>query len=185
MIEAALSMAKVQFAHNRWANEKLLESLKGLPAEQYSTAPCSGNGPIGATVAHLLLVQESWITFLSGAASLEEAIAIMRKPGDLPDAAAAAARWKAIDEKTSAYLDTLTDEAFVTEVSFSLPSGLSSSLPLWEMLLQLSSHGVHTRGQIVSAIRGTGAKPAEVSFLSFCMETRKASVAPPEEDDEA
>jgi uncharacterized damage-inducible protein DinB len=49
------------------------------------------------------------------------------------------------------------------------------------MLLQVSSHGVHTRGQIVSAIRATGAKPPEVSFLQFCLKTKQASLA---DDDE-
>ena len=183
MIEAALSMAKVQFAHNRWANEILLESLKSMPAEKFNTTPCSGNGSIGATLAHLLLVQQSWVTFLSGSASLAEAIQIVRNSSPMADAAAAQSRWQEIDEQTNAYLDTLTDEAFVTEVPFSLPNGLNSSLPLWEMLLQLTSHGVHTRGQIISAIRSTGIKPVEVSFLAFCMETRKASVAPDDEDE--
>ena len=185
MIEAALSMAKVQFAHNRWANERLLESLRAMPPEAYTTTPCSGNGPIASTVAHLLLVQQSWITFLSGSASLAEAIDIVRNSSPMPDPSAARARWKDIDEQTSAYLDSLTDEAFVTEVPFSLPSGLNSSLPRWEMLLQITSHGVHTRGQIISAIRSTGTKPAEVSFLSFCMENRTASVAVADDEEEA
>ena len=182
MIEAALSMAKVQFAHNRWANDMLLESLKALPAEHYSGTPCSGNGSIAATVSHLILVQESWIAFLGGSATLEQAIAIVRKTGDLPDAESALARWHKIDEQTTAYLETLTDEAFVTERSFTLPNGLSSSLPLWQMLLQLSTHGVHTRGQIVSAVRSTGAKPAEVSFFGFCMKTRAESAVVVEDD---
>jgi uncharacterized damage-inducible protein DinB len=185
MIEAALSMAKVQFAHNRWANDTLLESLKAMPAEQYTAAPCSGNGSIGATVAHLLLVQESWISFLSGSATLEQAIALVRATGDLPTADTALARWHTIDEQTNAYLDSLTDEAFVTERSFTLPGGFSSSLPIWQMLLQLSSHGVHTRGQIVSAVRSTGAKPAEVSFFGFCMKTRAESAVLVEDEADA
>ena len=182
MIEAALSMAKVQFAHNRWANDALLGSLKALPPEQYAATPCSGNGSIAATVSHLLLVQESWIAFLSGSATLEHAIAIVRKTGELPDVESALARWHTIDEQTAAYLETLTDEAFVTERPFTLPNGSSSSLPLWQMLLQLSTHGVHTRGQIVSAVRSTGAKPAEVSFFGFCMKTRAESAVVVEED---
>ena len=178
-------MAKVQFAHNRWANDMLLESLKAMPPEQYSATPCSGNGSIAATVAHLILVQESWIAFLSGSATLEQAIAIVSKTGNLPSAEAALERWRKTDEQTSAYLETLTDEAFVTERSFSLPNGFSSSLPIWQMLLQLSTHGVHTRGQIVSAVRSTGAKPAEVSFFGFCMKTRAESAVVVEEETEA
>jgi len=185
MIEAALSMAKVQFAHNRWANEHLLSFLKSLPAEQYAQTPCSGNGPIGATVAHLILVQKSWLTWLKGDKSLADAIAIVRQSASLEDAAAAHKEWTAVDDLTNAYLDDLTDEAFVTERSFSLPGAPApSSLPLWEMLLQLTSHGVHTRAQVISAIRSTGVKPPEVSFLRFCLETRQASVAPEETDDE-
>jgi uncharacterized damage-inducible protein DinB len=184
MIEAALSMAKVQFAHNRWANENLLAFLKTMPAEHYTATPCSGNGSIAATVAHLILVQASWITWLSGSASLEEAIGIVRKTGDLPDAAAALERWEEVDEQTSAYLDTLTDEAFVTERTFSFPGGTPSSLPLWEMLLQLTSHGVHTRGQIISAIRSTGVKPPEVSFLRFCLKIREETAVVVEDEPE-
>ncbi len=175
MIEAALSMARVQFAHNRWANEILLNSLASMPPEQYSATPCSGNGSIAATTAHLVLVQQSWIAYLSGAAKLEEAFAMVRKGGELPDVAAVHARWTQVDEETGDYLDELTDEAFVTEKSFTVPGGVSSSLPLWQMLLQVSSHGVHTRGQIISAIRSTGAKPPEVSFLNFCMTVRADS----------
>jgi uncharacterized damage-inducible protein DinB len=184
MIEAALSMAKVQFAHNRWANESLFEFLKTMPADHYSNAPCSGNGPIAATVAHLILVQESWVTYLSGAATLEQAIATVRQNASLPDAGAAKARWEKIDEQTTAFLDSLTDEAFVTEKSFTFPNGPTSSLPLWQMLLQLSSHGVHTRAQIISAIRATGTKPPEVSFLRFCLQTRQESIVPDESVDE-
>jgi uncharacterized damage-inducible protein DinB len=186
MIEAALSMAKVQFAHNRWANETLLEFLESMPVEKYSATPCSGNGPIGATVAHLILVQQSWISWLNGSMSFADAIAVARKTGQL-DAAAAHAQWEEIDQLTTDYLDGLTDEAFVMERAFTLPSGVSGSLPLWEMLLQLTSHGVHTRGQIVSAIRSTGEKPPEVGFLRFCLTTKQQSIAPeaPEEDEPA
>jgi uncharacterized damage-inducible protein DinB len=99
---------------------------------------------------------------------------------ELKDAEAADARWTEVDRQTSVFLDSLTDEAFVTERPFSVP-GVTSALPVWEMFLQVSSHGVHTRGQIVSAIRATGAKPPEVSFLQFCLKTKQASLA---DDDE-
>lgn len=184
MIEAALSMAKVQFAHNRWANANLLGFLKTIPAAQYQEAPCSGNGPIGATVAHLVLVQQSWISWLDGSLSLPDAFAVTRNGGELKDAAAAHERWTEVDAQTTDYLDSLTDEAFVTERAFSMPNGFSSSLPLWEMLLQLTSHGVHTRGQIVSAVRATGTKPPEVSFLNFCLATKQESIAEDAAEDE-
>jgi uncharacterized damage-inducible protein DinB len=177
MIEAALSMTKVQFAHNRWANESLLESLKAMPAEQYQATPCSGNGSIATTVAHMILVQQAWISWLNGNATLADAMGIVRTVGDLPDAASALARWQEVDEQTNAYLDTVTEEEFVTERPFSFPGGGPSSLPLWQMLLQLTSHGVHTRAQIVSAVRSTGVKPAEVSFFRFCLKTREESIA--------
>ena len=176
MIEAALSMAKVQFAHNNWANESLLNSLQMMSAEQYEKTPCSGNGSIGATVAHLVLVHQSWLEWLRGAVPLQEAFAMTQKSAELDTPAAALTRWQYVSEITEEFLEGLTPEDFVTERPFVIPGGLSSSLPLWEMLLQVTSHGVHTRGQIVSAIRSTGAKPAEVSFLQFCLKTRQDSV---------
>ena len=177
MIEAALSMAKVQFAHNNWANESLLNSLQTMPAEQYEKTPCSGNGSIGTTVAHLVLVHQSWLEWLRGAVPLQEAFAITTKTSEVATAEAALARWQHVSEITEEFVDGLTPEDFVTQRPFAIPGGLSSSLPLWEMLLQVTSHGVHTRGQIVSAIRSTGAKPAEVSFLQFCLKTKQESVA--------
>jgi len=185
MIEAALSMAKVQFAHNRWANELLLDSLKDLPQEQFRAAACSGNGSIGATAAHLVLVHQSWTAWLSGSATLQEAFSIVKKADELPDAESVRKRWSEVDESSTAYVDGLTEEAFVTERVFSLPNGTQSSLPLWQMLLQLTSHGVHTRGQIVSALRQVGVKPVEVSFIQFCMQTRQAAVAEDELETEA
>lgn len=185
MIEAALSMAKVQFAHNHWANEVLLEALKALSPEQYASTPCSGNGTIGATVAHLIVVQQSWISWLNGSLELPAAFAVVKTASELKTVADVEDRWLIVDEDTSDYLESLTDEDFVTERSFTLPSG-ASSLPLWEMLLQVTSHGVHTRGQIVSAMRTLGGKPPEVSFLSFCMQRKQESAVTvgPEIEDE-
>ena len=131
-------------------------------------------------MAHLVLVQQSWISWLDGTLSLPEAFAVVAKVDELKSAEAAEARWKTVDQQTSTYLDSLSDEAFVTERAFSMP-GITSSLPVWEMLLQVSSHGVHTRGQIVSAVRATGATPPEVSFLRFCLKTKQESLA---DDDE-
>lgn len=176
MIEAALSMAKVQFAHNNWANESLLNFLQTMPAEQYEKTPCSGNGPIGATVAHLVLVHQSWLEWLSGSLPLKEAFALPSQTASLGTAAAALERWQRVNEITDDFIEGLTPEDFVTERPFVTPGGFSSSLPLWEMLLQVTSHGVHTRGQIVSAIRSTGTKPVEVSFLQFCLKTKQDSV---------
>ena len=176
MIEAALSMAKVQFAHNNWANESLLTSLQTMSAEQYEKTPCSGNGSIGTTVAHLVLVHQSWMAWLSGSLPLDEAFALTKETASLNTAAAALERWQHVSDTTADFIEDLTPEDFVTERTFVIPGGLSSSLPLWEMLLQVTSHGVHTRGQIVSAIRSTGATPAEVSFLQFCLKTKQDSM---------
>lgn len=177
MIEAALSMAKVQFAHNNWANESLLTFLQAISPDVYEKTPCSGNGPIGATVAHLVLVQQSWIAWLAGELPLGEAFALTRDSSKLTTPAAVLERWQQVSDATGDFIEGLTPEDFVTQRPFTVPGGMSSSLPLWEMLLQVSSHGVHTRGQIISAIRSTGAKPPEVSFLWFCLKTKQESVA--------
>ena len=139
-------MAKVQFAHTNWANESLLNSLQSMPAEQYEQTPCSGNGSIGTTVAHLLLVQHSWIAWLSGSLPLSEAFAIVKDTELLKTPAAALERWQDISEMTEEFMDGLTPEAFVTERPFTLPDGRATSLPLWEMLLQVTSPWRPTHG---------------------------------------
>jgi uncharacterized damage-inducible protein DinB len=115
MIEAALSMAKVQFAHNNWANESLLNSLQTMSAEQYEKTPCSGNGSIGATVAHLVLVHQSWLEWLGGSLPLNEAFLLPSQTASLSTPAAALERWQHVSEITGDFIDGLTAEDFVTE----------------------------------------------------------------------
>ena len=46
------------FTFNRWANARMLDACRKLPAEQYAAEPAPGWSSVRATVCHIAIVTE-------------------------------------------------------------------------------------------------------------------------------
>jgi uncharacterized damage-inducible protein DinB len=54
------------FDHNRWANERLLETCRGLTAEQLATSVVGTYGDLGSTLAHIASGEAFYTLLLTG-----------------------------------------------------------------------------------------------------------------------
>jgi uncharacterized damage-inducible protein DinB len=163
-----LELIKTYYKYNSWATDRTLDSCEQLSTEEYNVPGCSGNGSVGGTLSHLILVQQGWLAWFEGKLDLREAVKIMDSEpfGTLEEARA---RWKIVDEETNQFINSLTDNSINEIRSFTRMSGKHEAHPFWKLLMHEANHGTHTRGQIIASIRRFGHEPANLDFLNYVM----------------
>lgn len=160
---------KTFYAYNTWATGQLIEAMKGLSPDEYTTVEASGRGSIHDTFAHYVNVQRGWFSWFDGSLPIEEAYALAGKAEALDTLEQAEERWYATDEQTRQCIDSLDDEQLGEVWSWDLPNGNTAGLPLWQLVLHIANHQTHTRAQIVAAIRRAGHDPGVYEFLAYAM----------------
>jgi len=157
------------YEYDSWATEKLLKTLEQLTPEQYTAPGCSGHGSIRDTLAHLLNVQYGWLSWYDGSMEIPAAFTASAPKENFVTVESAHARWKVVDAQTRAFLGNLTEKQLTEEKSFTRSNGVTSSLPLWKLLLHTANHGTHTRGQIIAAVRRAEINPGWYDLIGYEM----------------
>ncbi len=163
-----LELIKTYYSYNSWATEKVLVSCEQLSSEDYNASGCSGNGSIGETLSHLILVQQGWLGWFEKTLELKDAVKIMttEKLATLDDAKK---RWSIVDKQTVHFVHGLTDDSLKEIRNFTRMNGKQESHPLWKLMMHTANHGTHTRAQIVAGIRRAGHDPGNVDLLNYVL----------------
>lgn len=150
------------FAHNTWANLKLLDFCAGLSDEQLdSTLAVGGFGTIRATLLHTIGAEVSYVRRGNG-----------KQPprpfarGDFPgfDVLQEAARWtgdELLQLAISARAETIVRETFEQE---------SAEYPLASLMVQAITHSTEHRAQVAAVITLLGMEPPDMSGWCFMEE---------------
>ncbi|MBU1920136.1 DinB family protein [bacterium] len=160
---------KSLYDYNSWAMTKLFNALETAPDRAYEALGCSGHGSIRDTLAHMLQTQLGWFSWFDGSLPPEQAYAVKLTDKDIPTIQKAKARWEEIDKQTHDLLDRLNEEKLAEEWSWKAPNDTMVKQPLGQLLLHVVNHSIHTRAQIVSAIRRCGHAPGIYDYLWFIM----------------
>lgn len=165
-----LSGVQLMFDYDAWATQRLLEAMRQLRAEEYASVEASGKGSIRDSFAHLLTVQWSWFSWLSGRLPAEEAMHEKIDPQQIATLEQAVSRWAAVREQTEKTILGLSQEAITSDLPISVPELAASSLPLWKLLLHVANHGTHTRAQISAALQRSGHAPLDTDMISMLLQ---------------
>ena len=160
---------KSLYDYNSWAMKKLFDALETAPDRAYEALGCSGHGSVRETLAHLLQTQWGWFSWFDGSLPPEKAYAVKLTDKDIPTIAEARAHWNRIDKQTRDLIDSLDDDKLAAEWSWKVPNGTAVKQPLGQLMLHVVNHAIHTRAQIVSAIRRCGHAPGTYDYLWFVM----------------
>ncbi len=163
-----LELIKTYYKYNSWATYRTLASCEQLSSEEYNSPGCSGNGSVGGTLSHLILVQQGWLDWFEKKLDLREAVKIMDSE-PIATLDEARARWVTVDDETNKFINSLTDDSLKEIRTFTRMSGKQEAHPFWKPLMHTASHGTHTRGQIIASIRRFGHEPANIDFLNYVM----------------
>ena len=153
------------FAYDRWATEKLLPQLDGVPEDVWGREGVVGDRGLGSILVHMLGAHQRWRLAFEGSEESPE-------PEDepLPSPAELVARWTAELEATEGFLDEVTPGflAFVRD-------GVKVSV----MLQHLANHGTQHRSEAALLLTQAGRSPGELDLIFFAEDVAAGKLPDP------
>ena len=156
------SVLAALFAHNAWANLKLLDFCAGLNDEQLDSTAVGGFGSIRATLQHIINSELSYVERVNGRLPAEPP-----RRDQFPSFALLkdAARWAA-DE-----LLALAVAARQGERVRQRSPRMQVEYPLASLIAQALGHSTEHRAQIAAIITQLGLEPPDMSGWAYMEET--------------
>jgi uncharacterized damage-inducible protein DinB len=156
------------YAYTCWATRRVLTASHRLTPEQFVTPILPTHGSLRAVMVHVLSAEITWRTRCQDRISPEKGLA----EADFASLAELVDRWQAEKAMTSAYLAGLTDEALQADVAYRTTKGVPFEEPLWELLLQVITHGVQHRAEAGMILTAYGASPGDLDWILYLREKR-------------
>jgi len=150
------------YDYNRWANERVLESLQPIGQEVFTSNKQASHGSIRGIIAHIAAAEWIWLERWKGSSPA----------GLLPESESetfeiAAQRLRKIDDDLKQFTTRLTQEDLDGSRGYKTTEGKPYSNVLSDMLLHLANHSSYHRGQIATLLRQSGAVPQSTDFILF------------------
>lgn len=147
------------FAYDYWANRRALESL--------STISDSDERP-RKIMGHIMGAQRVWLGRFD-ASRISPA-----EPWPTLTIAELDAAIEHLHKQWSDLLGSLTPERLVENLVYRNAKGVEFQTPVEEVLLHLVMHAAYHRGQMATAVRDAGGKPAPTDYVVYVRELHKA-----------
>lgn len=167
-----LDLIQLYYHFNDWATGVVFESCEALTQQEYDAPGCSGNGSIGQTLTHAILVEQGWFAWFRDSIEMKDAVAIMTSK-EFATLFDARDHWQnVVKPQTDGFIEQLSEDMLLTRRTFTRRNGKSESDILWKFMLHTANHGTHTRAQVVSAVRRFGHEPQNVDLLNYILNDR-------------
>lgn len=137
--------------YNAWANARAIASIRTVPGE---------NPKALDPLSHLLIAERFWLHRIQGLPNPVGAWATM--PLDECEAYAIETQ-----SRFEAFLDGVTEGHLAGTIHYRNLKGDPFDTPLRDILTHLYTHGVHHRGQVLSAVRAEGGEPLTLDYIAF------------------
>lgn len=157
--------ARRLFAYDDWANGRLADALKRLPAEKTTAKVTSSFSSLRDTYAHILVAEWVWLRRW-----LREdwgSPPPVMKEGTVPEVAAA---FTELQEERNALLARLTNADLAVPDWHRETRGPDHAYSLADMFRHVVGHSAYHRGQATTQLRQLDEEPPGTDFILFARE---------------
>jgi uncharacterized damage-inducible protein DinB len=161
------------YAYNRWADGRMVETLRRLSAEQFAKEPAPGWTSVRATVVHLADAPLIWSRRLAG-----EDVTTRRTEADLPNLDDAVKLLQEGHDTFDRFVADFTLERLASALSYRNFKREAVSLPIWAVLRHVANHATYHRGQVASKLRLLGFDPPMTDLLLWAVEQTPQPATP-------
>jgi uncharacterized damage-inducible protein DinB len=160
------------YGYNRWANERVIESLRALPPADYTREMGGGWPSPRATFVHLATATDAWAERFGG-----RVVTTARPETDLPEVDDAVAILFAAEDKLDTFLASLTPERMSKPFTWKNVRNETKTSVLWAVLRHVVNHQTYHRGQISSMLRRLGATPKSTDLVRWGIEMYERGIS--------
>ncbi len=179
----AVDVLRRLHAHRAWVNRNLLTAVEPLGEETLRRPFEIGQGSIWKSLTHLYAAEFVWLEALLGK---EESLVPGDLPGKLPgnqqgtggftNLADLRQKWSALEERWTAYLESLTPadlDDLVYKKSASA-GGIRFACRRSDVLLHVCTHAQYTAAQVVNMLRHVGVEKLPQTMLMALVRSETA-----------
>jgi uncharacterized damage-inducible protein DinB len=141
------------FGYDRWATERVLAVLDGIPDEVWSALDVVGERGLGGVLVHQLGAAQRWRHGIQ-----RDGLEPEPELEPLPTVEELRARWVAEWEAVDTWLPTL-DDAFLAYVH--------EGVPIWQMLAHVVNHGTQHRSEAAALLTEAGHSPGDLDMIFY------------------
>lgn len=160
------------FAFNRWADARMLDACRLVPADRYAAEVVPGWASLRSTVAHIAGGTDLWTRRFLG----RPAEGFVPE-SDLPDVDAAARLLASAHDELDRLIAGLSTEALAAPFTGRNTRGQVYTLPLWAALRHVVNHETYHRGQVASKLKRLGVDPPVTDLAAWASEQAAAEGA--------
>lgn len=156
------------FDYNYWANQRVLDAVALVNAEQYFAPAETSHGSLRGTLVHILAAEIVWRMRCADGISPSALPAETEFPtlDDLVE------RWRAEERVMRTYLNRLTDDDLHAPVRYSTTQGTPHENNLWQMLVHVVNHGTQFRAEAAVILTGYGTSPGDLDLILYLRERK-------------
>ena len=162
-----LQEIKTLHAYNSWADNRVLDAVAQLPTDQYMQDMKSSHGGIHGTLIHMVGAEKVWLERFQGD---PQPFLTQNPPKSLQELKSI---WEKVGYDTARWLGTMTDKKLGETFSMKTVKGDTYTHVYWQAFQHLVNHSSYHRGQIITMLRQSGAKPVSTDLIFFYRETAK------------
>jgi uncharacterized damage-inducible protein DinB len=153
------------FAYNRWADARLLEACRSVPADRYEAEVVPGWASLRSTVAHLAGAADIWARRFLG-----ESATTFVGEADLPTVEDAARLLASAQDRFEGLVAGLTPEELAASFGYRNFRGQAATVPRWAALRHVVNHATYHLGQAASKLKRLGVEPPVTDFVLWAIE---------------
>ena len=141
------------FDYDRWATERILAKLDGVPDDVWSRTDAVGERGLGSILVHQLGAAQRWRNAI-------QQTDVQPRPEREPLLTVEelrsrwTAEWAAVDEWTPAITQGLLDH-------------VEEGVVVWQMLTHLINHGTQHRSEAAAILTDIGRSPGEIDMIFY------------------
>jgi uncharacterized damage-inducible protein DinB len=160
------------FEYDRWANNRVLNTLSALSAEQFTRDLGGAFRSVRDTVVHIIGGEWIWLEYWKDPPHSSALLAELRKrrdalfsPDAFPNLAAVQSKWLEVEKQQAEFVNRASNESLEKMLPFR-----TTQVRLAQLMQHLANHSTYHRGQIALMMRQLDAEPPATDFHVFLVE---------------
>ena len=162
------------FEYDRWANNRVLQAVSALRAEQFTRDLGGSFRSVRDTLVHIISGEWGWLAYWKepspGPAflkDLRDRRDALFHPDKFPDITQVKSKWAEVEKEQVEFVNGLTNES----LKKMLPVR-GTQISLANLMQHLANHSTYHRGQIALMMRQLHAEPVATDFHVFLVEAQ-------------
>lgn len=151
------------YSYTEWANERIIEALRGVTEEQFTRTIVSSFPSLRDTLAHIVMAEWVWLRRWKG----ESPTAPPAWTEAAPSLQTIVENLRAIEAERRALLDSLTEDQLRRDIAYRSMSGDPFTTRLDHQLAHVANHSTYHRGQITTMMRQIGVTPPSTDMIFY------------------